>query len=469
MKKIALLISIINLYIFSYAQNGWQSEGYTFTAGTHTANGIQWPAGKTVTIEPGAIVTFTNASYAGGNLIVNGELVIASSFQLDGNLIIAEGAKLTVNGTFKTQTSVTYPQNASVKITGTYEMNGWSTPPPVVTVDRTALFQVGKLALNPGQAGFIINTNTTVSAADVVTSGKLTVNGTLNVTNTILSNGGNFILNEGGIVNTTDFKFQNPNNIIKGEINASGKVEFHNKPNTMACPGAIITKDFFNYSEKNVIEGSGYIKVTGTFKSPNALTESTDIILNAPDAGNGSNPGKATPGTSSSCANTNPASRPDGVQLLPVTFGTISPRIAGNSLIIDWTTLTETNNDHFDIEISNNGKNFTKIGEVKSAAINGNAVSELKYTFTYSIPGKAMAGGLALILLAGGSIMYKRRMKSGVLAIISIIVVSTALFSCSKSDYTLETPDNHKVFVRIVQVDIDGQTSVSQVMTAINN
>ncbi|HMR82706.1 MAG TPA: hypothetical protein PKE30_06230, partial [Niabella sp.] len=69
MKKIALLLSILNMYFFSYAQNGWQSEGYTFAAGTHTASGIQWPAGKTVTIEPDAIVTFTNASYAGGNLV----------------------------------------------------------------------------------------------------------------------------------------------------------------------------------------------------------------------------------------------------------------------------------------------------------------------------------------------------------------------------------------------------------------
>ncbi|MGC4234353.1 MAG: hypothetical protein QM594_15345 [Niabella sp.] len=470
MKKIALLLSILNVYFFSYAQNGWQSEGYTFVAGTHTASGIQWPAGKTVTIEPDAIVTFTNASYAGGNLVIKGELIInSSSFQLDGDLILAEGATLTVNGSFKTQKSVTYPHNSAIKITGTYEMNGWSNPAPVVTVDRAASFQVGKLALNPGQAGFIVSANTTVSATDVVTSGKLTVNGILNVANAIFSNGGNFTLNEGGTVNTTDFKFQNPNNSIKGIINASGSVEFHNKPNTMACPGAINTKNFYNYSEKNVIEGSGYIQVTGTFKSSNALTESPDITLNAADAGNGTNsnknPGKATLGTSSSCAGTGNAAR-QGIESLPVTFGTISPRIVNNTLVINWSTLSETNNNHFDIEISNDGRSFIKIGQVKSAAVDGNSAVELNYEFTYTIPGKAIAGGLALMLLAGGSIMYKRKNRYHVMVMLSIILISATLFSCSKSDYAIETSNDQKVFVRIVQVDIDGQTSASQAVKA---
>jgi len=468
MKRIILLFGILNLYIFSFAQGGWQPEGYTFTAGTHTANEIQWPAGKTVTIEPGAVVTFNNASWAGGNLVVKGELTInSSSFQLDGNLTLGMGARLTVNGSFKTQTTITYPYASNIKITGTYEMNGWSNPAPVVTVDRPASFRVGKLALNPAQAGFVVTATSTAFATEVVTSGKLTVDGTLNVANTIFSNGGNFTLNEGGEVNTTDAKFQNPNNTIKGVLNASGRVEFHNKPNIMACPGTINTKDFFNYSERNVIEGSGYIKVTGTFTSSNALTESTGITLNAPDAGNGTdpnkNPGKAVLGTTSPCVAADPMAK-EKVTTLPVTFGVINPTIVDNRLIIDWSTLSETNNDHFNVEISNDGKNFTKIGEVKSGAANGISTEALQYQFTYTIAGKAIAGGLAFILLAGGSIMYKKR--SRILAMLSIIMISATLFSCSKSDYAMETSNGQKVFVRIVQVDVNGQTSASQVIKA---
>ncbi|GAB3425984.1 hypothetical protein [Niabella aquatica] len=470
MKKIFLLLNIVHLFMFSHAQNGWQAEGYTFGPGTHTANSIQWPAGKTVTIEPGAVVTFSNASYAGGNLIVKGELSINStSFQLDGNLVLAEGAKLTINGSFKTQTSITYPYNSAIQITGTYEMNGWSAPAPVVTIDRTASFRVGKLALNPGQAGFIINENSVVSAADVVTSGKLTVNGTLNVVNSIISNGGNFTLNEGGIVNTTDFKFQNPNNSIKGFINALGRVEFHNRPNTMACPGAIYTRDFYNYSERNVVEGSGYIKVTGTFQSSNALTESTGISLNAPDAGNGSisnkKTGQATLGTSSPCAGSNPVLKQD-IQSLPVTFGAISSKIVNNTLVVQWSTLSETNNHHFNIEVSDDGRNFTKIGEVKSTAVNGNSTRELSYDFSYMLPAKAIAGGLALALLAGGSIMYYKRNRYRIVTRLFVILISATLFSCSKSDAAIEISNDQKIFVRIVQVDIDGQTSASQAIKA---
>ena len=48
----------------------------------------------------------------------------------------------------------------------------------------------------------------------------------------------------------------------------------------------------------------------------------------------------------------------------------------GNSNLLEWSTATEINNDHFDIERSSNGISFEKIGIVKGS---GNSSTPLHY------------------------------------------------------------------------------------------
>ncbi|MCH5720379.1 hypothetical protein [Niabella hibiscisoli] len=43
---------------------------------------------------------------------------------------------------------------------------------------------------------------------------------------------------------------------------------------------------------------------------------------------------------------------------LPVVFGDIKAVLNNNDLIVDWTTVSENNNDHFEIEVSENGADF---------------------------------------------------------------------------------------------------------------
>jgi 1,4-alpha-glucan branching enzyme len=53
-----------------------------------------------------------------------------------------------------------------------------------------------------------------------------------------------------------------------------------------------------------------------------------------------------------------------------------------HSVLLNWSTQNETNNDHFEIERSHDGISFTKIGNVNAASGNG----QLHYSFTDNIP-----------------------------------------------------------------------------------
>jgi len=51
-----------------------------------------------------------------------------------------------------------------------------------------------------------------------------------------------------------------------------------------------------------------------------------------------------------------------------------------------WSTLSEINNDRFELERSSDALVFEKIGEVKSKSTNGNSTSELLYDFVDAKP-----------------------------------------------------------------------------------
>jgi uncharacterized repeat protein (TIGR01451 family) len=64
---------------------------------------------------------------------------------------------------------------------------------------------------------------------------------------------------------------------------------------------------------------------------------------------------------------------------LPVRLNYFNVQKQQKDVVLRWETATEMNNDHFDIERSNDGKHFTKVGEV---AGKGNSTTAAAYTFT---------------------------------------------------------------------------------------
>lgn len=145
---------------------------------------------------------------------------------------------------------------------------------------------------------------------------------------------------------------------------------------------------------------------------------------------------------------------------LPVRFGALFAVFKNNRLLINWSTESETNNDHFDIEISADGKEFTTIATVASKATDGNSNTALTYQFNTGISQLMSVLGAAAFAFLFLCPMGRQRHRT-VLA--SLLVLAGVIFwSCAKQDQ-LPGNSNH-LFLRIVQVDKDGKKAHSKII-----
>lgn len=150
---------------------------------------------------------------------------------------------------------------------------------------------------------------------------------------------------------------------------------------------------------------------------------------------------------------------------LPVVFGEISAVIKNSTLIVNWQTLTETNNDRFEIEASQDGVNFTTIATVTSKAQNGNSSTTLQYSWEADSGALAAFSGLGivlLILLLPVAHRYKKQL------LMASVVLFIAFISCSKRTDSLAENPGDKYFIRIAQVDKDGGKTYSKMVRVVN-
>ncbi|HTG55895.1 MAG TPA: hypothetical protein VL943_06500, partial [Niabella sp.] len=150
-------------------------------------------------------------------------------------------------------------------------------------------------------------------------------------------------------------------------------------------------------------------------------------------------------------------------QALPVVFGAVEAFFNGETLTINWEALKETNNSHYDIELSADGVHFTKIGTTPTKAVDGNATETLHYSFSRSINGVALGAGALAVLL--GAVLGKRRRRMA--ALIMGMGCAGIFYSCSKNAGDSLGDNEGKYFVRIAQVDKDGTASYSKTVTVI--
>ena len=145
--------------------------------------------------------------------------------------------------------------------------------------------------------------------------------------------------------------------------------------------------------------------------------------------------------------------------VLPVTFGSVNAAIKNNSLSVNRTTGKETANDHFEIEASTDGEQFTQPGTVASKAAQGNSDVLLSYEFTTTatLPVAAISlAGLAFLPFWG-----VRRKKAGLVSL-AIAIAAIIITGCSKQADAVATNQNY--YIRIAQVDKDGTKIYSKVV-----
>lgn len=145
--------------------------------------------------------------------------------------------------------------------------------------------------------------------------------------------------------------------------------------------------------------------------------------------------------------------------VLPVAFGNLEALVRNQVLQVNWTTETEINNDHFDIEISADGKKFKPIATVKSKAPGGNSTAELHYT--YAMKGAlALSGSIAgLALLCLGFSVRKQKW----IWMPAVFAVGALIYGCSKNDTPVDGY-NARIYLRIAQTDQDGKTTYSKIV-----
>lgn len=158
----------------------------------------------------------------------------------------------------------------------------------------------------------------------------------------------------------------------------------------------------------------------------------------------------------------------DNCFALPVNWGKLSAIIKNGTLIINWSTLKEINNSYFEIQASKDGKIWKPIGKVNSLAHDGNSDVEIEYLFQNNLSdiiGLLGIPALLTMVLAG----YGRKNKYLKVLLIATLIITGFSIGCKKQNDTLLNNDKDaRIWIRVVQVDIDGQQKTSGIVQAVN-
>ena len=180
-----------------------------------------------------------------------------------------------------------------------------------------------------------------------------------------------------GATFTASYRFNNAEHVLAETENLTGDLtrvsgmerwDIHNDNNV----GSLITLYFDDYSE--VTDASKLVVAhknnAGKWEE---LTEGHNYTSSSV-SGRTTSYSDFTLGTKEASVVINP---------LPVTFVAFTGRQVGNSVVLDWATLSEKDNDYFEIERSLDGVNFVTIGYVGGA---GDSDRRIDYTFSDNAP-----------------------------------------------------------------------------------
>lgn len=164
---------------------------------------------------------------------------------------------------------------------------------------------------------------------------------------------------------------------------------------------------------------------------------------------------------------------PTDESVLPVAFTQVSAKSIGTNVQVNWTTASEANNHHFEIEASTDGKTFKKLKTVQSKNGNSSQVQEYQETITLTDIATVLAFPLLLGFIGFGQISRRRKIA---FSLIGIFALATCFVACQKEasgllsqkdqDRTGIISGQKNIYIRIKQVDNDGKFNYSDVVLA---
>ncbi|WP_293298096.1 two-component regulator propeller domain-containing protein [Pedobacter sp. UBA4863] len=129
---------------------------------------------------------------------------------------------------------------------------------------------------------------------------------------------------------------------------------------------------------------------------------------------------------------------------LPVTFSDLKATKVDDMINLSWKTSAETNNSHFMVSTSYDGKTFSKVKQVDARATPGD------YHVSFPIENTLYAGlGLLGLLLIP-------RQRNKWMKMVMLLLGVCFLVACAKDKIEAETQEKEVVYVKLEQVDLDG-------------
>ena len=376
-------------------------------------------SGSGMAVWSGATSTnwFTTSNWCGSIVpSATTDVVIFNSGTLFQPAITASGAacaNLTVSGAQASTATLSAIPAASLTMSGSFGLDIWGNwlnngvfVPSTGTVNMLgsgtkSVITTGTLNLN----SMVINSPGSIA----IPTGTIRISGNMNLTSGIVQMGGGLIfLNGSTMSNASD------NSYVQGTIVKFGNqaftfpLGFNNLYRPIGISAPVLTTDNFTaqylyadasptythtskdvsidhisrceYWMLNRTGGSSIVNVTLSWNASSCgVNNLTDLIVARWDAGqvkwknqgNGGTTGTTTSGTIITSAPVTVFSpftlaSISGFNPLPIVLGDFSAKCVNGNVMLNWNTLSEKNNDYFQIETSENGYDWIKLDTVKS-------------------------------------------------------------------------------------------------------
>jgi len=435
-----------NIYTLEYAAATSDYAIVKYPAGSNTGTqlyhglvtgpGYQYPTGLAIASNgdifvvdgfnsqdgrTGAVYRFTKTSnYTTRTVISSGKYASAVAVDPQGNLYVSE-----YNGTL-------YVLNRYNNATGV--------PVKVADLEQEATFYPwGIVAINSANIYFVTGSNGSGGAVKHLVNTPETPAGNISFTNTT--------------GNSTTISWTNGSGIRRNVFMTTG-----NTGTAAPVNGTAYTANTM-FGSGSQLGSTGWYCVysgTGTTVNVTGLSATTGYRAMVVED-NGSQYYQTAAGANNPANVTTTAA-------LPVSFSAVSALLDNGILKVRWSTLSEINNDHFNVEASVDGRHFETIGQISTQARNGNSDATLYYQFEKA--GNAIGLALLPFLIAMLGFSRFRRRTSALVGILLFSAVLTGL-SCTKSD-TAGINGVKKLYIRVAQEDKDGTVTYSKTVMAVD-